>query len=319
MNLVQEVLERGNNTIGRNGLVRKLWAPTPLRVESVANSFPLLLNRPTAFYKSCLETFFFLSGESSYDSMPEVLRNSWWAPWASQAQARSSWGRFYGTQLRAQVTDTPGVYFDPLNHLIQQLKEVLRTGIENRKMVVSLWHTPDTLSVYTQTPAVLESCHSTCLVFDLERTSQDPDSNKWKLNLHHTQRSLDLVNGTAADLVYSGLLMELFCELLNFEQKCNDLGELCSVEAGTLVFAPVNTHIYGNHLDGITQHFMEWSLSTEPSHLPCKINFPYAGGPVLRSIINGTKFYSVAEVKEFVSISHPTSANQVPFKFPLNA
>jgi thymidylate synthase len=627
MRLVKEVLERGNNTIGRNGLVRKLWSPAPLRVNSVANNFPLLQNRPTAFYKSCLETFFFLSGDSSYEAMPEVLRTSWWKPWASQAEAQGSWGRFYGTQWRKQVTDTPGVYFDPLQHLLGQLKEVLRTGVENRKMVVSLWHTPDTLSTYAQEPAVLESClpahtrvltkagwksiteivigeevwssdsefkgvwatvlkthafkdkeiavysnsnwkieatedhrwfgmnqsfkpgfrtsmeiagkpfkiptrlkpknfpaqsvltqdetrllgwllsdgnwekvyssgtikqvkpryirvidkllsrlqvsyswsekfktfyipakvikplfekafgyvplktecsvkdllhklgkkelssllitliqaegsikpggtyciyqsvkspiaddinalmvltgigcttvakpprpqafgiencniytprtskffnlppktfhyqddvyclttttgtflveqnnktflsgncHSTSLVFDLEREQ----GSHWKLNLHHTQRSLDLVNGTAADLVYSGLLMELICELLNDEEPSH------WVEPGTLVFAPVNTHIYENHLEGITQHAHQWeSCQKDFEEQKPVLVFPYVGISILRSIINGAKFHSIAEVKEFISINHGNPAggikrNPVPFKFTLNA
>jgi len=158
LDLLQDCMRSGNNTVGRNGLVRKLWAPAPLVVRDVSSDFPYLQNRPTAFYKSVLETLFFLSGDSSYESMPEALCTSWWKPWASVAHDQKSWGRFYSTQWRAQVTETPGVYFDALKHLLQQMLEVITSGVENRKMVVSLWHTPDTLVEYTRKPAVLESC-----------------------------------------------------------------------------------------------------------------------------------------------------------------
>jgi hypothetical protein len=158
-------------------------------------------------------------------------------------------------------------------------------------------------------------------VFDLEKASQDPGTINWKLNLHHTQRSLDLVNGAAADLVYSGLLMELLCELLNDEEPGS------WVDAGTLVFAPVNVHIYENHLDGITQHAHQWGTEFRAPEEPCSVTFPKEPhtqdheepGSVLRSIINGTRFHSIAEVKEVVSRNPVPLETRNTVPFPLNA
>jgi thymidylate synthase len=232
LSLVADVLGNGNTVTTRNGLVKKIWAPKPLVELDVASNFPILTDRKPAFYTSVLETCFFLSGYSTYESMPELLRNTWWKPWAKKAQEQKSWGRFYGTQWRNQ---TGG--FDPLRHLLAQLSEVITTGVENRKMVVSLWHTPDTLHAYTARPAVLESCHSTSLCFDLER---GPELGSWGLSLHHTQRSLDLMCGTGPDLIYSGLVMEFICKFLSEKHGC-------IVKAKKLIFAPVNVHIYEQH------------------------------------------------------------------------
>jgi thymidylate synthase len=309
--LLGQCLSTGSNTVGRNGLVRKLWAPPPLVVPSVAYDFPLLQDRPHAFYKSVLETCFFLSGKTSYDSMPEVLRTSWWKPWAAAAEAQGSWGSFYGSQWRHQVSEQ-GPGFDALQHLLNQLKEVVLTGVENRKMVVSLWHTPDTLSIYAQTPAVLESCHSTCLVFDLAPKL----GGSWVLNLHHTQRSLDLINGTAADLIYSGLVMKLICDWLS-----NATGGT-QVEPGCLVFAPVNVHIYENHWAQAQELACKWPETTE--FAPVKaILLPIALGLVLRGEIPMT----IPEAKALSAVtlapprgSSPQTLSNIPiWMFPLNA
>jgi thymidylate synthase len=269
-----------------------------LVVRDVSSDFPYLQNRPTAFYKSVLETLFFLSGDSSYESMPEALCTSWWKPWASVAHDQKSWGRFYSTQWRAQVTETPGVYFDALEHLLQQMLEVITSGVENRKMVVSLWHTPDTLAQYTRKPAVLHSCHSTSLVFDLE-----PSSRGWELNLHHTQRSLDLVNGTGADLMYSGLVMYLIAQYLE-EQT------LVEVWPGRLVFVPVNVHVYQNHWDDVERHLSE-ALAPE-------VELPVWVCPgSLSWLMNGYKPMTIEEAKRWVHVT-PQAKSLAKYSFPLN-
>jgi thymidylate synthase len=301
MALVQKVLTEGNTAFTRNGPVKKLWAPPPIVVPDVTADFPYLQNRPTPVYKAVLETMFFLSGASDYEAMPEVLANSWWKPWRAEAHDQKSWGRFYGTQWRAQVTETPGVYFDALQDLLLQLIEVVETKVENRKMVVSLWHTADAREEYTNKPAVLESCHSTSLCFDLE-----PSPEGWDLNLHHTQRSLDLVNGTAADLVYSGLL--LHC-LANYVSNATGV----TVRAKALVFAPVNVHIYANHWNAIIKHLDELpEQEYKPARLEIKVFSP------LGLVLTGQVPTTIEEAKSWFKI-HVEAPKPTTHKFSLNA
>jgi thymidylate synthase len=232
-NILQQVLKNGEFLPGRNGNTLCVIAPPPMVIDSVDNYFPILSIRPMPFYKSALETLFFLSGKSNYSAMPEVLRNSWWEPWSDKARYSASWGKFYGYQLRHSQAEIGE--FDQWQNLKKDLVESIKTGLVNRKMVISLWRRQDNLASHTKDPAVLDSCHSTCLCFNY-----NPISNT--LSLHHTQRSLDLLCGTGADLVYSGLLMKV----LQFEiEQLTGL----RMNLGKLVFAPVNVHIYELHIE----------------------------------------------------------------------
>jgi thymidylate synthase len=225
--MVRTVLRHGELVTGRNGEIAQYFSPAPIVIQSVDNTFPILQIRKVPFYKAALETLFFLSGESSYESMPECLRNSWWKPWSAQAKENNSWGKFYGHQMRHSQAGI-GEY-DQWAELLNSIQYSLETGEVNRRLVISLWRAQDTLAEYCNDPAVLPSCHSTALVFNL-----NPDTRV--LDLHHTQRSLDLMCGFASDLIYSGLLLKIIAD--EYGLKC-----------GKLVFQPINCHIYSPHFE----------------------------------------------------------------------
>jgi dihydrofolate reductase/thymidylate synthase len=300
---IKTVLNDGEYVTGRNGVVLQYFCPNPIVVKDVSKEFPILSVRKIPFYKAALETFFFLSGKSSYEAMPEVLRNSWWEPWDSQAKAQGSWGRFYGSQWRHSATDqsTKMTGFDQWENLVQDLCNVVSTGQVNRKMVVSLWRRQDAMAEYTINPAVLDSCHSTALVFNLApKFHQDElDSGyaryqEYHLDLHHTQRSLDLFLGTGSDLIYSGLIMQLLCNevsdrLYNVMQP--EHGPI--VKPRKLVFSPSNCHLYENHIEQAKQLLMLNSnvLDYQPVALELK-------GP----ITDFSAFKTIEDVKEVASI-----------------
>lgn len=235
--LAEDVLTNGETTQGRNSETRMLWSPQPLVVNDVYKNFPLLQDRAQPLYTSVLETMYFLSGDTSFAGMPKVLRDSFWKPWAQNAERHGSFGRFYPAQWRAQRAEFG--FYDALKGLIKELEEVKNTGLENRKMAVSLWNKPDNDPTMTRDVACLDSCHSTSLVFNLSQRA-----GVWKLDLHHTQRSLDICCGLGPDLIYSGLLMNLLCQ---------EVGAL----PGKLVFAPVNVHIYKSHIPQFHQHILD--------------------------------------------------------------
>lgn len=225
--MVRTVLRYGELVTGRNGEIAQYFSPTPIVIQSVDKTFPILQIRKVPFYKAALETLFFLSGDSYYGFMPECLRNSWWKPWAKQAERENSWGNFYGYQMRHSQAEI-GEY-DQWAELLNSIQYSLETGEVNRRLVISLWRAQDTLAEYCNDPAVLPSCHSTALVFNLNPITG-------VLDLHHTQRSQDLMCGFPSNLIYSGLLMKIIA---------NEFGLQC----GKLVFQPVNTHIYSQHFE----------------------------------------------------------------------
>lgn len=158
LSTIETVLNNGEYVAGRNSAVIQYFAPSPIVVKDVDKEFPILSVRKIPFYKSVLETFFFLSGNTSFESMPEVLRNTWWKPWAEEAKAQNSWGNFYGHNWRYQTTKLNPNGFDQWENLIKELCEVVKTGVVNRKMCVTLWDKAGTMPEYTSKPSVLDCC-----------------------------------------------------------------------------------------------------------------------------------------------------------------
>lgn len=305
LSTIQTVLGQGEYLQSRNSAVLQYFCPNPIIINDVNKEFPILSVRKIPFYKSALETFFFLSGESSYDSMPECLRNSWWKPWDDKAKAQDSWGKFYSTQWRHQTTDqsTCKTGFDAWENLIKDLCTVIKTGSINRKMVVSLWRRQDAMPEYTINPAVLDCCHSTCLVFNLTYKWHEDELNngyspyqEWYLDLHHTQRSLDLMCGTGSDLIYSGLIMHLLCnEVSNRMYNVNSPEQTPIIKPRKLVFSPSNVHIYESHIKEAKQLLLLNSQSNNYS--PAKISLQ---GP----ICNFTQYKTIEKIKQVVDLKN---------------
>ncbi len=282
---IQTVLQEGEYVQGRNSAVLQYFCPNPITIPDVSKEFPILSVRKIPFYKSVLETFFFLSGESSYESMPEILRNTWWKPWAEKAKEQNSWGNFYGKQWRHQTTES-GIGFDQWENLISELCEVINTGIVNRKMCVTLWDKPGTMTQYTSKPSVLDSCHTTAAVFNLVPNS---GYQEWYLDLHHVQRSLDLMCGTGSDLIYSGLIMHLLCD------EVSNRIQTTVIKPRKLVFSPSNVHIYESHIKEAKQLLLLNSQSNNYS--PAKISLQ---GP----ICDFSSFKTIENVKQVVTLKN---------------
>lgn len=299
LNTIQTVLGQGEYLQSRNSTVLQYFCPEPIVVPNVSKDFPILSVRKIPFYKSALETFFFLSGESSYESMPECLRNSWWKPWAEKAKEQGSWGKFYSTQWRHQTTDqsTCKTGFDAWENLIEDLCTVIKTGVINRKMVVSLWRRQDSMPEYTVNPAVLDCCHSTCLVFNLTYKWHKDELNngyqEWYLDLHHTQRSLDLMCGTGSDLIYSGLIMNLLCDEVS--NRVASEARKPIIKPRKLVFSPSNVHVYESHIKEAKQLLLLNSKSNNYS--PAKISLQ-------EPIRDFSLFKTIEDVKEVVNLKN---------------
>lgn len=271
VDLVKQVLTNGFLEEGRNGQTTTLWGPQPIVVEDVYKTFPLIRAKNTGFYTSALETLFFMSGKTNYEDMPQKLRETYWQPWAAKAEELGTWGPFYSHQMRSSASSFSTVGFeglqpymtDPLHNTLKKIIDVMLSGQSSRKIVMTLWNDADLEAT------ALESCHSTSLVFNVRKvpSTLGIDHNNlgiWALDLHHTQRSLDLMCGTAADLVYSGLLMHYLCHwartfLASHVHLLPENHLPTRIIPGKLVFAPVNTHIYEDHTPAALDFIKYWA------------------------------------------------------------
>jgi thymidylate synthase len=310
LSTIKTVLEAGEYLQSRNSKVLQYFSPNPITIPNVSKEFPILSVRKIPFYKSVLETFFFLSGESSYDSMPEILRNTWWKPWANKAKEQNSWGNFYGHNWRHQTTELDPNGFDQWENLIEELCAVIKTGVVNRKMCVSLWDKAGTKPEYTSKPSVLDCCHSSFLSFNLTYKWHEDELNsgyspyqEWYLDLQHTQRSLDLMCGTGSDLIYSGLLMHLLCnEVSNRMYNVNSPEQTPVIKPRKLVFSPANTHIYEPHIKGAKQLLLLNSQLDSYSHAKISLQGP---------IYDFSSFKTIEDVKQVVTLKdyNPNGGN----------
>jgi thymidylate synthase len=303
LSTIQTVLQEGEYLQGRNSAVLQYFCPNPIIIPDTSKDFPILSVRKIPFYKSVLETFFFLGGESSYESMPKILRDSWWKPWAEKAKAQNSWGNFYGHNWRHQTTELNPNGFDQWKNLLKELCGVIKTSTINRKMCVSLWDKAGSMPEYTTKPSVLESCHSSFLSFNLVPKWHEDELNsgyspyqEWYLDLHHTQRSLDLMCGTGSDLIYSGLIMHLLCgEVSNRMYNVNSPEQTPIIKPRKLVFSPSNVHIYESHIKEAKQLLLLNSQSNNYS--PARISLQ---GP----ICDFTQYKTIEEIKQVVNLKN---------------
>lgn len=169
-------------------------------------------------------------------------------------------GPIYGKQwIRWETTD---------GREINQLKQVvhqLRTNPTDRRIILTAWNPgdisdnsskemPDGIAITNakercdanvlEGKMALPPCHL-LVIFDVDTSGDRP-----QLNCHLTMRSNDLPLGCPFNIAGYAMLTHALAKLAN-------------MDAGTLVIACANSHIYMNQLEGV-----EEQLSRKPGKLP---------------------------------------------------
>ncbi len=224
LDLLRLVRDTGVVKEDRTGVGTRSLFGHQLRFD-LAAGFPLLTTKKVHWKSVAQELLWFRRGESNVASLRESGVTIW-DEWADEA---GELGPVYGVQWRS--------WPDPNGPAIDQLAQVLgeiRSRPDSRRLIVSAWNV-------AQIPRMaLPPCHLLYQFYVAEG----------KLSLQVYQRSADIFLGLPFNIASYALLLAM-------------AAQVSDLEAGELVFALGDVHLYSNHLAQADEQ-----LSREPRPLP---------------------------------------------------
>ncbi len=234
-NVLSQILEKGTDRNGRNGMTRGLFA-IQMRFD-LNEGFPAVTTKQLAFNAVKGELLWFLEGISDNNRLKEIMgkdRTIWTDNaeadyWIKKAKFPGDLGRVYGVQWR-HWKKPDGLEVDQIANIINKLK----TDPSDRRLVVTAWN-PGELDQMALPP-----CH---MIFQFFAANG-------KLSLHMTQRSCDMFLGVPFNIASYALLLCMIAQVVGMEpHEC--------------VLTLNDAHIYHEHFDVVKEQ-----LSREPMKLP---------------------------------------------------
>ncbi len=213
LNLMAEVMDRGQRRETRSGPVRSLFG-AQMRFD-VAGSFPLLTTKKVHLKSIIIELLWFLRGETNIAFLEEN-GVSIWREWADE---NGDLGPVYGSQWRSWDKGD-GTSVDQITNLIEGLKR----DPYSRRHMVSAWN-PGVVDQMALPP-----CH--CLFqFYVRDTPQGA-----RLDCQLYQRSADIFLGVPFNIASYSLLTMMVAEVVG-------------LMPGEFVHSFGDVHLYENHMD----------------------------------------------------------------------
>lgn len=266
LDILQELLQKGSTKQNRTGVKTKYLFGRSIRVENVAENFPLLTTKKV-FYRGVVEELlFFLRGETDTKKLEEKGIHIWQGNTSRDFldhHASNHVNQFpeglmgpgYSWQFRKfgapylykninqeQINCTNGDFdfdqkkcsegFDQVAHVLHGLK----TDPTRRDMVISLWNP------LQHKDAVLPPCH-VLYVF-----SYEPETHQ--LHLSMTQRSCDFFLGVPFNIASCATLLCI-------------MAQAAGMKAGHLLWHGADVHLYENQLEAA-----QAQLSRKPTQSP---------------------------------------------------
>jgi thymidylate synthase len=239
INLVKDILNKGNVEVGRNGTTISLFGAS-MRFSLKDDRIPILTTKRVA-WKTCLkELLWFISGKTNNNILKEQGVHIWDGN-ASQEFLESrgldhymdgELGPIYGHQWRhfnAEWTgdgDYSGKGIDQLQEIIDQLKNPqTRTS---RRLIMTAWNPCQLANM------ALPPCHIMCQ-FNVHGGNQ--------LSCALYQRSGDVGLGICFNIASYSFLTHL-------------LAKHCGLEACEFVYFLGNAHIYDDHVDAMKEQIL---------------------------------------------------------------
>lgn len=236
-NLVKDVLSNENLTENRTSEKTLSLFHKTIKLD-LRLSFPLLVSKKMNLKNVFEELMWFLRG----DTNALTLKNKNVNIWNANANTKNDLnlesmdcGPIYGFQMRhfgADYIDCHTDYtdkgFDQLEYILNSIKEVIKTGIKNRRLHISYWNPKDILNPKT----VLPPCHLSH-TFYMEKIN-----NQWFIDCLLNQRSADIGLGVPYNMASYALYMHLISDVLNIKPRYL-----------SMVFT--DAHIYENHIEGL--------------------------------------------------------------------
>ena len=249
LDIVQKILDHGFCKANRTG-VEALSIAGAVFEHDMAEGFPLLTTKKMPFRLVSSELEFFIRGITDKQWLTEQ-NNHIWDEWCSPAAVpygndeltrekmlnERELGPVYGWQWRNFGAGYIAHNEMPEGHGCDQLRnltETLKTDPDNRRMIVSAWNPPDLSRM------ALPPCHYAFQVIVING----------RLNLLWNQRSVDAALGLPFNIASYGCLLHL-------------LAKEAGLSEGRLIGFLGDTHIYVNHVDGISKQ-----LARQPRQLP---------------------------------------------------
>lgn len=254
LELIQSVLERGDERVDRTGVGTRSLFGTMLRFDLSQGTVPILTTKRVYWKTAVKEMLWFLTGGTN---IQPLLRENVriWSDWPLASYRRESgehisqedfeqrimeddtfaarWGELgpvYGKQWRRWL-GTDGREYDQIADLIRMLKETPAS----RRMIFHAWNVPELGSM------ALPPCH---MIYQYHVTSDG------RLNCLMYQRSVDLLLGAPFNYV-GAVALQLM------------LAQQAGLRAGDFVWAGGDVHLYLNHLEQAREQ-----VSREPRSLP---------------------------------------------------
>ena len=237
---LRDIMERGVDREGRNGMTRSLFA---LQMRfNLSEGFPAVTTKKLAFKSVLAELLWFIEGSGDERRLCEILHGTrdpekktiWTANahapyWKDKARFPGDLGRIYGVQWR-HWRGPDGKEVDQLRTVIERI----RSDPHDRRLVVTAWN-PGELSQMALPP-----CHRDFQFYVADGT----------LSLHMNQRSCDMFLGVPFNIASYALLLSL-------------VAQVTSLTPRELVLTLNDAHIYHAHFDAVRRQ-----LARTPGPLP---------------------------------------------------
>lgn len=236
INLVKEILTKGEYKIGRNGGTYSLFGPQ--HYFDLSKGLPLLTTK-RMFYRGVVEELlFFIRGDTDTKKLEEKLVNIWKGNTSKEflemrklSYREGDMGPMYGWQWRhfgakyeGCDKDYTGLGFDQLLELIRKLVN----DPNNRRLLLTTYD-PSKVS-----ESVLAPCHGLTVQFYVRGGNT--------LDCKMTQRSVDVGLGYPFNITSYAIFMHIICKVTG-------------LNPGILIMSLGDTHIYEQHKDKITRHY----------------------------------------------------------------
>lgn len=246
--IVRKILNEGKIKKNRTG-VNTIAIAGAMFEHNMAEGFPLLTTKYVPFNLVASELEFFIKGITDKKWLQD-RNNHIWDEWCSPTKVpyghdseikkkmmeERELGPIYGSQWRGFNRVYLGYNKQGWGG-VDQLKNVVKTlknNPDDRRMIVSAWNPINLVEM------ALPPCHYSFQVTVINN----------KLNLMWNQRSVDVALGLPFNIASYGLLLTL-------------LSKESGYKPGRLIGFLGDTHIYENHVQGLTQQ-----LERLPKELP---------------------------------------------------
>ena len=244
LNLMYNLLIKGDKVIGRNGLVYQDFGST-LRFN-LEREFPLLTSKKMFIRGIFEELIFFLKGQTDSNILTSKGVKIWQPNTTREFLDQRGldypvglMGPMYGYNWRffgKSYSNPEDKGFDQLDYVMKLLK----TDPTSRRIIMT------TFDPSTSDQCVLYPCHGLLVQFHTRPTG---NPNQYYLDCIQTQRSCDMFLGIPFNIASYGLLVYLMCHILNQTDGPKYIPSRLILQLG-------NYHVYQQHLTQVQEQYL---------------------------------------------------------------